>query len=71
MLPCASLPRATSCKQLALASPGFNSDTLDGAEVRVAGYQREIVLLGAGVAIQMSFSGIGRPFARSNSRIIP
>lgn len=26
----------------------FISDTLDGAEVRVAGYQREIVLLGVG-----------------------
>ena len=29
-------------------SPCFDSDTLDGAKVRVAGYQREIVLLGVG-----------------------
>ncbi len=30
------------------ASPRFDSDTLDGAEVRVAGYQGEIVLLSVG-----------------------
>ena len=30
------------------ASPRFDSDTLDSAEVRVAGYQREIILLSVG-----------------------
>ena len=41
-------PRITWCEPLVCGSPCFDSDTLDGAEVCVAGYQRQIVLLGMG-----------------------